>query len=250
MSGFKMKQSDQLVLKQRGGAVVFLESEDDLQIIAKRWFFDEGQDVFFQPADACQPGLGGGGCRAVIDLVAQARGNGISAFGIVDRDVLLNDNNWSLWWQDQDKLFLDARPYGDHIRILLRWELENYLLDLNAMAIEANDAGMTSSHTADSILSMCLECSGELKDKSAATVAAKANNLSKIADAFGCNPHLKGASLTNALQQNLVNKGLGNATQELAAPRAQIDEFDAPNAPALELRSPDPYLRGSVEARS
>jgi hypothetical protein len=74
MSGFKMKQSDQLVLKQRGGVVVFLESEEDFQIIAKRWFFDEGQDVLFQPADTYKPGPGGGGCKAVIDLVAQAPG--------------------------------------------------------------------------------------------------------------------------------------------------------------------------------
>ena len=38
MSAFKkVKAPERLLWKQRGGAVVFLESEDDYEIIAKRW---------------------------------------------------------------------------------------------------------------------------------------------------------------------------------------------------------------------
>jgi hypothetical protein len=113
MSGFKkLKQTDKLRLKQRGGVVVFLESGEDFEIVHKRWFFDEGQDIWFQPADGYEPGTGGGGCKAVIALVAEARAYGINAFGLVDRDVLLSDQNWPLWWQEQDDLFLSERPYG------------------------------------------------------------------------------------------------------------------------------------------
>lgn len=233
MSGFKMKQSDQLVLKQRGGAVVFLESEEDFQIVAKRWFFDEGQEVFFQPADTCEQGSGGGGCKAVIDLVAQARANGISAFGLVDRDVLLNDHNWPLWWQDRDPEFLSERPYGEHIRVLLRWELENYLLDPDAMATVANDARMTSTHTAVSTTAFCLNCADELKDRSAATVTAIAANVPSPAVGFGCNPMRHGAALTDELQQFLLKQGATNAAAALVEHRQSIDRFDAPAAPAL-----------------
>ena len=159
MSGFKkLKQTDKLVLKQRGGVVVFLESGEDFEIVHKRWFFNEGQDIWFQPADGYELGTGGGGCKAVIVLVTEAKAYGINAFGLVDRDVLLSDQNWPLWWQEHDQIFLSARPYGDHIRVLLRWELENYLLEPDAMSIEANDERMTSTHTAASILTSCLEC--------------------------------------------------------------------------------------------
>jgi len=223
-----MKQSDQLVLKQRGGAVVFLESEEDFQIVAKRWFFDEGQYLLFQPADTCEPGPGGGGCKAVIDLVKQARANGISAFGIVDRDVLLNDHNWLLWWQDQDAAFSCARPYGDHIRVLLRWELENYLLDPDALATITNDANMTSTHTPHSATASCLECASELKDRTAATVSAIAAKLIPPAAGFGCdNPHLRGEDLTAALHRSLTKKGLTNVPAAIASARQQIDHFDA-----------------------
>lgn len=158
MSAFKkVGKSDHIRLRQRGGAVVFLESNDDFEIIAKRWFFDFGQDVHFESADQYETGTGGGGCQAVIQLVAGMRSSGIAAFGIVDRDVLLGDGHWTLWWSIDDAAFQSARPYGDWIRVLLRWELENYLLDPDAMAYVANNAPrMTSLHSADSVTASCL----------------------------------------------------------------------------------------------
>lgn len=227
MSGFKkLKQTDLLALTQRGGAVVFLESEEDFQIVGMRWFFDEGQDVMFRAADSYEPGTGGGGCRAVIDLVTQARGVGIQAFGLVDRDVLLSDHHWQLWWESQDDVFLTARPYGTYIRVLLRWELENYLLDPESMAIEANDETLSSAHTADSVLAPCLECADELKNRTAAAVAAKSANVAPPAPGFGCNPLLHGVALTTALQVHLTNSGLANAATAIATERQQIDLFD------------------------
>ncbi|AFL74417.1 hypothetical protein [Thiocystis violascens] len=228
----KLKQTDKLVLKQRGGAVVFLESNDDFEIIAQRWFFNEGEDIWFQPADSYETGTGGGGCDAVIDLVNGTRADGIRAFGIVDRDILLNNQNWPLWWEPRDDVFQAARPYGSHIRVLLRWELENYLLHPDAMKIEANDSAMVSTHTADSVLASCLECSDELKNRSAATVAALAVNLSPPAIGFGCNPLVCGITLMEDLQKFLTKKGLSNAAQAMEQERQQIDRFDAPSAPA------------------
>lgn len=231
MSGFKkLKQTDKLVFKQRGGVVVFLESGEDFEIVHKRWFFNEGQDIWFQPADGYELGTGGGGCKAVIGLVAEARAYGINAFGLVDRDVLLSDQNWPLWWQEHDQSFLSARPYGDHIRVLLRWELENYLLDPDAMRIEANDEKMTSKHTAESILTSCLECANEMKDRAAANVAARAANLPALATGFGCNPLQGGAELTSALLKTLSKQGLCGAADAMTAARHRIDQFDAPTA--------------------
>jgi len=232
MSGFKkLKQTDKLVLKQRGGVVVFLESGEDFEIVHKRWFFNEGQDIWFQPADGYELGTGGGGCKAVIALVTEARAYGINAFGLVDRDVLLSDQNWPLWWQELDQIFLSARPYGDHIRVLLRWELENYLLDPDAMRIEANDAALTSRHTAESVLTSCFECVDELKDRTSATVAAKEANLPSLEPGFGCNPVQHGSDLTTALQGTLSKKGHPDAAKAMSTARQKIDKFDSPAAP-------------------
>mgnify|MGYP000896339963 CR=1 FL=1 len=229
MSGFKrLKHADQLVLKQRGGVVVFLESTEDFEIIHKRWFFDEGQDICFQAADTYGAGRGGGGCRTVIDLVTDARSNGIQAYGLVDRDVLLGDQNWLLWWECADQTFSLARPYGAHIRVLLRWELENYLLDPDTMRIEANDEEMTSTHTAESVLARCLGCANELKDRAAASIAARAENLTAPAPGFGCNPLKVGAELTDALHEFLRSKGLGDPVAAMIIARERIDQFDAP----------------------
>ncbi|NEV64957.1 hypothetical protein [Thiorhodococcus minor] len=230
----KLKQTDKLVLKQRGGAVVFLESNDDFEIIAQRWFFNEGEDIVFQSADTYEKGTGGGGCGAVIDLVKGARSDGISAFGIVDRDVLLNDQDWPLWWEHQDDLFLTARPYGIHIRVLLRWELENYLLDPGAMSTVANDAGMTSKHSIESTVALCLECAEELKDRTAATVAAKAENISPPAEAYGCNPLLCGTDFTAELESLLTKKGVVDAAESMRSARTRIDRFDADMAPQTQ----------------
>ena len=232
MSGFKrMKDADQLVLKQRGGVVVFLESAEDFEIIHKRWFFDEGQDICFQAADSYGSGSGGGGCRAVIDLVSDARSNGIKAYGLVDRDVLLADQNWCLWWEYEDDAFSSARPYGAYVRVLLRWELENYLLDPDTMRTEANDEEMTSAHTAASVLASCLGCANELKDKAAASIAARAANLTAPAPGFGCNPAKDGAELTAALQELLRKQGLDDPGDAMSNARQGVDRFDLPSAP-------------------
>ncbi len=230
----KLEQTDRLVLKQRGGSVVFLESNDDFEIIAHRWFFNEGEDIWFQPADSYEKGTGGGGCRAVIDLVKGARSDGVRAFGIVDRDVLLNDQDWPLWWEHQDHVFLAARPYGNHIRVLLRWELENYLLDPGAMSTVANDAGMTSRHSIETVVTSCLECADELKDRTAVTVAARVENVSPPAPAYGCNPLLCGIQLAAGLELHLTNKGVNEADQAMQDARANIDRFDPVAAPPTQ----------------
>ncbi|MBK5970034.1 MULTISPECIES: hypothetical protein [Thiorhodovibrio] len=227
MSAFKkVKAPERLLWKQRGGAVVFLESEDDYEIIAKRWFFDEGADVLFEPADRHEPDTGGGGCEAVIALVAGARADGVAAFGLVDRDLLLGMHNWVLWWQEADEAFLAARPHGDSIRVLLRWELENYLLDPDAMAEVANDHELKSSQTGDAMVNACLAFADELKDKSAATVAATTANQPSPKPGFGCTPLKRGSQLKADLVGHLTKLRIPNPGPALDQERVKIDRFD------------------------
>ena len=125
MAGFKATQKiPQIKAKYTDRVIVYLESQDDYQIIARRWFFDRGESLEFRPSND----TGGGGCNDVIQRVEADRDKNITAFGLVDRDTLLNRKNWTLWWETDDSCLAEARPFGDYIRILCRWELENYLL--------------------------------------------------------------------------------------------------------------------------
>jgi len=102
------------------------------------------------------------------------------------------------------------------------------------MADVANDAAMISTHTADSIMASCLECADELKDKTAATVAATAANRQPPKPGFGSTPLLKGAELTEKLEEYLIKKEVEDTTQTMQTTRRKINRFDSPNAPERE----------------
>lgn len=106
-------------------AIVYLESGEDLLIIKDRWFHNEGEYLEFKSADEGD----GGGASRVVNMVNGDRASGFIAFGLVDRDALQAKQKWNEWWERDDMLFSTMRPLGEHIRVLRRWEIENYLLD-------------------------------------------------------------------------------------------------------------------------
>ena len=116
-----------------GGVKVFVESEDDLAILRDKWFFNHKDALSFESVS--DPGGGSGGCRKVLDRVKEFKRGGRPAFGIVDRDVLLQDESFrdTLWWEADDELFAASHPYGESVHVLRRWELENYLLHPDAI---------------------------------------------------------------------------------------------------------------------
>lgn len=116
---------------------VYVESNEDRDVLEK-WFADKLGDLVFLSAD--DGGGGGGGCSAVCDKVERSRQADIQAIGIVDRDALFNDKRWDLLWETDDAQFRAAQPYGPHVHVLLRWEMENYLLEPEALARVLKDA--------------------------------------------------------------------------------------------------------------
>ena len=116
-----------------GGIKVFVESEDDLAIIRDKWFFNHKDSLSFESVS--DVGGASGGCLKVIKRVRKFESDGRAAFGIVDRDALLQDENFrdTLWWESDDELFAKSRPFGESVHVLRRWELENYLLRPSAI---------------------------------------------------------------------------------------------------------------------
>ena len=141
MGNFKEIGDSKLVSsKYSGRAIVYLESYEDYQIFFERWFYDEGEHLEFRSSDSGS----GGGCTKVIKDVETDRNNDIVSFGIVDRDALLQQRKWSEFWETDDLKFMQMKPFGDNIRPLCRWEIENYLLDIDEIEMLLADIGKGS----------------------------------------------------------------------------------------------------------
>lgn len=142
---FKNLGKESIVTESTAGIKIYLESTDD-QYILKNWFstYNFYDKLSF---DSVSETRGNGGCQLVMKKVEESKQ---TAFGIVDRDVLLADPNFqnSLWWEIDDDVFSSSQPYGENIFVLHRWELENYLLHPQALATLMADkqlAATTSS---------------------------------------------------------------------------------------------------------
>ena len=103
---------------------VYLESEEDVQILAERWFNDRGAKVEFQAAGDDL----GGGCNRVIAQVKKDVENGIDAVGVLDRDSLAARSHWDEFFDANDASCSNRSPFGERIYVLRCWEIENYLL--------------------------------------------------------------------------------------------------------------------------
>lgn len=194
-------------------AIVYLESQEDYLIVKDRWFHDEGELLEFKSADEGS----GGGANQVISKVNGERNEGIVAFGLVDRDALLAKKEWELWWEGDDEKLASARPFGEHVRILRRWEIENYLLD--PVVIEEERANLEGrevdrSNPAAKLSSESLE---PAKLLSAASIV-----LHKCGETLG--DDLNRVDSIEQLQQKIIAKiGLRNA--EFDKTLEHIEEF-------------------------
>ena len=107
--------------------IVYLESEEDVSILADRWFFDFGEHIEFRTSTDNFHSTGG--YSGVRSRVKEDRENGIKAYGIVDRDALFSKKNWEILLETDDEKYKAEFPFGEYIHTLLRWEIENYLFD-------------------------------------------------------------------------------------------------------------------------
>ena len=103
---------------------VYLESQEDVQILADRWFNNRREHLEFLPAGNDL----GGGCNQVVARVKQDRDSEIEAYGVVDRDALAANGLWEQFLDPDDGRFSSHTPFGKYVIVLHYWEIENYLL--------------------------------------------------------------------------------------------------------------------------
>ena len=166
-----LQQTDAIDSAYLDKAVVYLESEEDVQIIKERWFFDQGRYVEFKSVDAGS----GGGCTQVVRQVAFDRGKGIVAFGIVDRDALLQCRYWGHWWEIDDAAFQANQPWGQYVKVLKRWEIENYLLTPMEIETVLADKALRAMRSRGAVIEEILDHAEDVKVLSAAAVYCHEN---------------------------------------------------------------------------
>lgn len=135
-----------------GRTLVYLEGKTDVALFANHWFVNEASRLDFKEPETTK------GCNGVVASVAEMRRDGRRAFGIIDRDKLQADQRWDLVWETDDDTFARSKPYGDHVRVTCFWELENYLVDPEAVEhyVALRDGGRRARPKEDATLD-CLQ---------------------------------------------------------------------------------------------
>ncbi len=201
MASFKQVQAEFVDARYEGGTRVFLESAEDVRIFSDHWFGHKQDKLRFVSAEGDQSG--GGGCQAVISKVQEAKSQDIKAYGIVDRDTLLSDQNFDLFWETDDIKFHAAQPYGDAIHVLRRWELENYLLHPTAFSEEVSKR---VSRSPAPIISaqIFLDQSEDIIKLTALTTISVAHGKTSPQPGFGS--QCSGADLDSEINKHLNNQ--------------------------------------------
>ncbi|MDD5033541.1 MAG: hypothetical protein PHE55_02180 [Methylococcaceae bacterium] len=228
MGSFKDLSSDFIGSRYEGGVKVILESEEDVRIFCEHWFAHYQDRLRFESAE--EGGKGGGGCSAVLRKVEEARNQHLSVFGIVDRDILLSDEKPEIFWETDDEKFHEAKPYGDLICVLRRWELENYLLKPEALSSEL--ARRVTRSPAPSVNSeTLLNLEDDLVDVTALTTFMVDNQLKSPNPGFG-QDH-SGQELRDDIERHmnkaLPGKGYNHLSENICRIKAFAENVHDPD---------------------
>lgn len=218
MASFKTAQASLVEAKYEGGIKVFLESAEDVRIFADHWFSHKLDRLQFVSAEGEQSG--GGGCQVVIAKVRSFNDEGMTTYGIIDRDVLLGDGKSDLFWEADDEKFHAARPYGDKIHVLRCWELENYLLKPEAFCEEIS---RRTSRTPAPVVTAetFLGCAEDIVQLTALTAFLVSKGKSSPNTGFGLNS----ANLAGDISQYLTSQFPGEVSGDTENETGKIKAF-------------------------
>ncbi len=191
-----------LASEYEDGIKVLLESTDDEYIIGRKWFSKLKDKISFESVSGTKEN---GGCAAVVTKVTELNKSNKKVYGIVDRDILLNDPNFqhSLWWELDNHTFTTAQPYGENIFVLHRWELENYLF--HPQVLESRIAKKKLTHppaiTAATIADLLIANEDELVAVTLLSTIPAKTATAQVSEKFGL--HDKNKNLINVVSTQL-----------------------------------------------
>lgn len=105
---------------------VVLEGRDDVALFASQWFVAEQEVFHFVEAAHI---VAGAGCTSVVNAVEYSLNtDGVPAIGIVDRDVLFRERNWTALYEREHARFTEV-TFNELVHVASLWEIEAYLFD-------------------------------------------------------------------------------------------------------------------------
>jgi hypothetical protein len=186
---------------------VIVESDEDVQVFMYRWFSQERNWLEFRSADQ---GLGGG-CKQVIRNTQAFRLKKVKAFGIVDRDALLQCDQFDLLFETDNKKHITAKPFGEYIHVLCRWELENYLLEPeeleNILADSSKEAPRDTRSKQETVKELLAHCEVLIPVMSASILLHR-NKCEALSEAF--NVQITHRSDMDSQVRHQLSKHLGS----------------------------------------
>ena len=125
--GFEELTSTNQIVAQSAGLIrIVVEGQDDAKLFRIYWFTDYQDRFEFIAADKV-PGAAGGS-DGVVAAVRASRQQGITAFGIIDRDTLFRTRCWKGLYEC-DEAALQDYALDEHVYTSQLWEVEAYVLD-------------------------------------------------------------------------------------------------------------------------
>ncbi|MFZ3086579.1 MAG: hypothetical protein WA123_00785 [Methylotenera sp.] len=176
-----LANSQNLTTRYGNVPVIYVESEEDKYVFADCWFRDQLSKVEFKPASEK---ANTSGCTGVIQAVANEKQAGNSAWGIVDRDTTMSQNLWHLVDEIDDDKFEVAKPFGESIKVLNRWEMESYLVDAEALEHHRAAINKQSVRHLNDVHKELLDCCDALVPHAAINAVLHTKNLVGLGDGF------------------------------------------------------------------
>lgn len=217
--------SEPFAQRYSGVPVVYVESTAD-EYVFSNWCKRYLGKVEIKPADQhCSAG----GCNAVVGKVLEERSHQNEAWGIVDRDTVMKDDFWHLVWETNDQTFEKAQPYGKFIKILSRWEIENYLIDAESLEDYRSAHQKVTPKPLDSVWQELHVHCDALIPVIAYNAMCHSSKISGTGDGFGCQQPDRPAVMAE-VQNKLLPNHSATKTTEFIQNIPKADAFDQPNA--------------------
>ena len=222
--------SDRLSSRYGGVPVIYVESEEDHHVYGECWFRDRLSKIEFLPASTKAPASG---CNGVIAAVSTERLAGNPAWGIVDRDSVMAHNRWDLVYETNDANFEAAKPFGDAIKVLCRWEMESYLVDGEALEHHRACSGMQQARPESTVYSELLDHCQALVPHAAINAVLHLHHAEGLSDGF-TNGLGSRADVDAKIQQIKIPQLPPTASSEYEQHLAKVDSFDVAGLSAEE----------------
>lgn len=222
--------SDKLTSRYGGVPVIYVESEEDRHVFGDCWFRDRLSKVEFKPAVSVATASG---CNGVISAVSDELLAGNAAWGIVDRDAVMSCDYWDIVNETDDSVYEVKKPFGNNIKTLCRLEMENYLVDAEALEFYSAGIARQPERQLDAVYQELFDHCQALIPHAAINAVSHLHRQKGFGDGY-TNRFSSRTQVDSDIQSILLPKLPATAASDYAQHLAKVDAFDYPELEPID----------------